>query len=63
MEMKTWRTDEWKRSVQVMIFENMGVAVTTWLLELQERVVRARPRGQVMICEEHHGFMGLNVFA
>ncbi|RJG15641.1 hypothetical protein D4A39_16580, partial [Alcanivorax profundi] len=59
--------EEWRRSVLVPIFKNKGdvqncgnyrgIKLMSHTMKLWERVVEARLRGEVSICEQQYGFM------
>ena len=59
--------EEWRLSVLVPIFKNKGdvqscgnyrgIKLLSHTMKVWERVVEARLRGEVMICEQQYGFM------
>ena len=59
--------EEWRLSVLVPIFKNKGdvqscgnyrgIKLMSHTMKLWERVVEARLKGEVMICEQQYGFM------
>ena len=59
--------DEWMRSVLVLIFKNKGdlqsggnyrgMKLMSHTMKLWKRVVEARSRAKVSICEQQYGFM------
>jgi hypothetical protein len=59
--------DEWRRSVHVPIFKNIrdeqscdnyrGIKLMSLTMKLWKRIVEARLRREVRICEQRYGFM------